>query len=192
MKKNILPAAATAVALTLVTLGGLSSCKGDKSAKTETETEAAEETVTPRKSELSSEDVAKARTYGPEFFNDESKKSDVSSDTTYNTTSSGLKYVVMKGGDGNSPAATDNVTVHYTGRLTDGTIFDSSVERGEPATFPLNRVIAGWTEGLQLMKEGGVTVFYIPSALAYGEQGAPGAIPPNADLIFEVELIKVN
>lgn len=192
MRKNFIPAAATAVAVALVSLGGFSSCKSDKAAKADTETEVAEETVTPRKSELSSEDVAKARTYGPEFFKDESKKSDIASDTTYNTTASGLKYVVMKEGDGKSPTATDNVTVHYTGRLTDGTIFDSSVERGVPATFPLNRVIPGWTEGLQLMKEGGVTVFYIPSPLAYGEQGAPGAIPPNSDLIFEVELIQVN
>lgn len=113
-------------------------------------------------------------------------------DSTLQTTESGLKYVVLKEGTGKSPNATDMVEVHYTGKLLDGTVFDSSVERGETATFPLNRVIAGWTEGLQLMKEGGKTVFYIPSRLAYGEQGAPGAIPPNADLIFEVELISVK
>lgn len=113
-------------------------------------------------------------------------------DSTLTTTDSGLKYVVLKEGTGKSPAATDMVEVHYTGKLLNGTVFDSSVERGQTATFPLDRVIAGWTEGLQLMKEGGKTVFYIPSNLAYGEQGAPGAIPPNSDLVFEVELIKVN
>lgn len=108
-------------------------------------------------------------------------------------TPSGLQYVVEKEGEGKQPTATDEVTVHYTGRLLDGTVFDSSVSRGEPATFPLKAVIPGWTEGLQLMKEGGKTVFYIPSDLAYGEMGTPGGpIGPNSDLIFEVELIKVN
>lgn len=107
-------------------------------------------------------------------------------------TASGLQYVVEKEGEGATPSATDEVTVHYTGRLLDGTVFDSSVQRGEPATFPLNRVIPGWTEGLQLMKEGGKTVFFIPSDLAYGPNGVPNAIPPHSTLIFEVELIKVN
>ncbi len=125
------------------------------------------------------------------FFNNAEKKSETPSDSTWVETSSGLKYLVMEEGSGNAPAATDEVIVHYTGMLTDGTIFDSSVMRGEPATFPLNAVIPGWTEGLQLMKPGGTTVFYIPSNLAYGEQGAPGAIPPNSDLIFEVQLLSV-
>ncbi len=100
--------------------------------------------------------------------------------------------MVVKEGTGKTPGAEDMVTVHYTGKLTDGTVFDSSVTRGEPATFPLNRVIPGWTEGLQLMKEGGITIFYIPSQLAYGEMGAAPIIGPNEDLIFEVELIKVG
>lgn len=108
------------------------------------------------------------------------------------TTASGLKYIVLKEGTGKTPTATDIVEVHYKGKLIDGTVFDSSIERGMPATFPLNGVIKGWTEGLQLMKEGGKTVFYIPYDLAYGAQGAPGAIPPYSDLIFEVELLKVN
>ncbi|MDE6057049.1 MAG: FKBP-type peptidyl-prolyl cis-trans isomerase [Muribaculaceae bacterium] len=111
----------------------------------------------------------------------------------YQTTPSGLKYVTVVEGTGASPKETDVVTVHYTGRLLDGTVFDSSVERGEPTSFPLQMVIKGWTEGLQLMKVGGKTVFYIPSNLAYGEQGTPGGpIGPNADLIFEVELLGVG
>lgn len=106
-------------------------------------------------------------------------------------TTSGLQYVVEKEGEGAQPGSQDEVTVHYTGKLLDGTVFDSSVNRGEPATFPLNRVIPGWTEGVQLMKEGAKYTFFIPSDLAYGAQGVPNAIPPHSTLIFEVELIKV-
>ncbi len=108
------------------------------------------------------------------------------------TTASGLQYEVVEEGSGASPAATDNVTVHYHGTLIDGSVFDSSVERGEPATFPLNGVIPGWTEGLQLMKEGGKTRFYIPSELAYGDRAASELIGPNSTLIFDVELIQVG
>lgn len=130
-----------------------------------------------------------------EFFANESNRATESTPDSvkaYQQTPSGLKYVTVTEGTGKSPVATDQVTVHYTGKLTDGTVFDSSISRGEPTTFPLNGVIPGWTEGLQLMKEGGTTVFYIPSELAYGESGAAGVIPPNSPLIFEVELIKVN
>ena len=134
--------------------------------------------------------------YSAAFFrNDDNKAASTSeSDSTYVQTESGLKYAVIKEGTGKSPSATDTVMVHYAGQLTDeeGTEFDSSYQRGEPISFPLNGVIAGWTEGLQLMKEGGVYEFYIPANLAYGEQGAGGQIPPNAPLIFQVELIQVN
>lgn len=108
------------------------------------------------------------------------------------TTASGLQYTVLKEGAGKSPKATDTVVCHYEGFLTNGTVFDSSIQRGEPAAFPLNGVIAGWTEGLQLMKEGGKNRFFIPYHLAYGEAGAAGSIPPYAALIFDVELIEVK
>jgi FKBP-type peptidyl-prolyl cis-trans isomerase len=108
------------------------------------------------------------------------------------TTASGLQYKIVKEGAGKSPAATDTVLVHYRGTLLDGTEFDSSYKRNEPISFPLNRVIPGWTEGLQLLKEGGKAILYIPSKLAYGENGAGGIIGPNETLIFEVELLKVQ
>jgi len=107
-------------------------------------------------------------------------------------TESGLAYKVIKEGTGATPTAEDVVEVHYHGTLTDGTVFDSSVERGKTISFPLNRVIKGWTEGLQTMKEGGKTKFVIPADLAYGEAGAPPKIPGGATLIFEVELFKVT
>lgn len=107
-------------------------------------------------------------------------------------TASGLQYEVLEKGTGESPAATDTVRVHYHGTLTSGEVFDSSVERDEPAEFPLNRVIPGWTEGVQLMKEGGKYRFYVPPQLAYGERGAPPKIGPNEVLIFEVELLEVK
>ena len=104
---------------------------------------------------------------------------------------SGLQYEILTEGTGKKPKATDSVKCHYEGRLTDGTVFDSSYQRGTPATFPLNGVIAGWTEGVQLMGEGAKYRFYIPYNLAYGENGAGNMIPPFAALIFDVELIKV-
>ncbi|PPC91594.1 MAG: peptidylprolyl isomerase [Methylobacter sp.] len=122
---------------------------------------------------------------GMAFLADNAKKPNIV------TTATGLQYEVLTPGEGKSPSATDNVTVHYQGTTIDGKEFDSSYSRNQPATFPLNRVIPGWTEGLQLMKEGAKYRFFIPSELAYGAHGA-GPIAPNATLIFDVELIKVQ
>ena len=107
------------------------------------------------------------------------------------TLPSGLQYQVIKEGNGRRPKATDKVKCHYEGMLVDGTLFDSSIQRGEPATFPLNGVIKGWTEGLQLMQEGAKYRFFIPYHLGYGENGAGASIPPFAALVFDVELIEV-
>jgi len=111
---------------------------------------------------------------------------------TAKVTASGLRYITEREGTGVSPLATNQVTVHYVGTLLNGKKFDSSVDRGQPATFPLNQVIVGWTEGLQLMKVGGKTKFIIPPALGYGAAGAGGSIPPNSWLVFEVELLDVK
>jgi len=129
---------------------------------------------------------AENKAAGEKFLADNAKNTGVV------TTASGLQYLVFTEGAGAQPKATDDVTVHYKGTTIDGKEFDSSYGRGEPATFPLNRVIAGWTEGVQLMKEGAKYRFFIPSNLAYGERGAGRDIGPNAALIFDVELIKVN
>jgi len=107
-------------------------------------------------------------------------------------TASGLQYQIITEGNGPKPSAEDRVTVHYTGMLLDGTVFDSSVERGEPATFPVNGVIQGWVEALQLMPAGSKWKLFIPSALAYGSRGAGQSIPPNSILIFEVELLSIQ
>jgi FKBP-type peptidyl-prolyl cis-trans isomerase FklB len=108
------------------------------------------------------------------------------------TLPSGLQYKVIEAGSGPSPKRTDQVTVHYRGTLIDGTEFDSSYSRNQPATFRLDRVIPGWTEGLQLMQQGAKWQLYIPAGLAYGESGSGARIPPNSALVFDVELIKVN
>lgn len=126
-----------------------------------------------------------AREAGEKFLAENAKKEGVT------VTTSGLQYIVLTEGSGRKPSATDNVKCHYEGRLTDGTVFDSSYRRGEPAVFPLNGVIAGWTEGVQLMGEGAKFRFFIPYNLAYGERGAGGSIPPYAALVFDVELIEV-
>lgn len=123
---------------------------------------------------------------GEQFLSENGKRAEV------RTTPSGLQYEVIEEGKGPRPAAGDSVTVHYTGKLIDGTVFDSSEERGEPATFGVSQVIPGWVEALQLMNEGSRWRLFIPSALAYGPQGAGGVIGPNQTLIFDVQLIKVN
>ena len=122
---------------------------------------------------------------GKAFLDENGKRHEVS------VTASGLQYEVLAEGDGPRPAASDRVKVHYTGKLLDGTVFDSSVERGEPATFGVTQVIPGWVEALQMMKQGAKWRLYIPSALAYGPGGAGGVIGPNATLIFDVELLEV-
>ena len=127
-----------------------------------------------------------AKSEGEKYLSENAKKEGVV------TLPSGLQYQVLKEGHGKSPTATDKVVCHYEGMLIDGTMFDSSVQRGEPATFPLNGVIAGWTEGLQLMKEGAKYRFFIPYQLGYGERGAGASIPPFATLVFDVELIEVK
>ena len=126
-----------------------------------------------------------ARSEGAAFLAENKKKAGIV------TTASGLQYEIVKEGSGRQPKASDTVRCHYEGTLIDGTVFDSSYRRGMPAEFGLRQVIAGWTEGVQLMKEGSIFKFYIPYNLAYGEHGAGADIPPYAALIFKVELIKV-
>ena len=143
----------------------------------------------PRMKQMMEERKAKggeAAARGQAFLAENGKKSGVK------TTASGLQYEVVSEGKGAKPKATDQVRVHYTGKLIDGSVFDSSVERGQPAEFPLNGVIPGWTEGLQLMSVGAKYKFTIPSNLAYGENGAGGKIGPNEVLQFDVELLAIN
>ena len=128
----------------------------------------------------------KNKVTGSEFLEKNKKMDGVKS------TASGLQYKVVKEGNGKMPKDTSKVKVHYKGTFLDGKVFESSIDRGQPIEFPLNGVIKGWTEGVQLMKEGSKYIFYIPSDLAYGERGAPPTIPPNSVLIFEVELLEVK
>ena len=165
-----------AFAMAALLMTGMVSCGGNTES-TETTEEAAPDY---------GQQIKDNKTLGREFMEENAKNDSVTQ------TKSGLQYMVLKEGTGAKPGPTDKVTVHYTGRLLDGTVFDSSVERGEPATFPLNQVIAGWTEGLQLMSEGSKYRLFIPSELAYGSKGAGDQILPNSTLIFDVELIKVE
>jgi FKBP-type peptidyl-prolyl cis-trans isomerase FklB len=147
------------------------------------------ETMTAFEKDMQEKQAAKgkeAAAAGEKFLADNKTKPGVK------TTASGLQYKVLKEGNGATPKETDTVKVNYRGTLVDGTEFDSSYKRGEPATFPVNRVIKGWTEALQLMKVGSKYQLFIPATLAYGERGAGAQIPGNAALIFEVELLDVT
>lgn len=147
------------------------------------EAQAAVQDFFSRKAE---EQAKAAKAEGKNFLAENAKKEGVK------TLPSGLQYKVLREGDGRKPSATDKVECHYEGTLINGEVFDSSYRRGETATFGLNQVIKGWTEGLQLMQEGAKYRFFIPYNLAYGEHGAGQSIPPYAALIFDVELIKVK
>ena len=138
-----------------------------------------------KKQAESAERGKKHREEGEKFLSENAKREGVT------ITASGLQYEVLTEGTGRQPKATDTVLCHYHGTLINGEVFDSSVQRGEPCSFPLNQVIAGWTEGVQLMKEGAKYRFFIPYTLAYGERGAGASIPPCAALIFDVELLQV-
>lgn len=149
----------------------------------DTEAQAAVQDFFSRKAE---EQAKAAKAEGENFLAENAKKEGVK------TLPSGLQYKVLREGDGRKPSATDKVECHYEGTLINGEVFDSSYRRGETATFGLNQVIKGWTEGLQLMQEGAKYRFFIPYDLAYGERGAGQSIPPYAALVFDVELIKVK
>ena len=166
-----------AIAMAAMLMTVMSSCGSGNASDTENTTDTVADYGT---------EIKDNKTIGREFLEENAKNDSVIQ------TESGLQYMVLKEGTGAKPGPTDEVTVHYTGKLINGTVFDSSVERGEPATFPLNKVIPGWTEGLQLMSEGAKYRLFIPSELAYGEKGAGEQILPNSTLIFDVELIKVE
>jgi FKBP-type peptidyl-prolyl cis-trans isomerase FklB len=144
------------------------------------------EEMTKKQEEAMKKAAEKNKKDGAAFLAENKKKEGVV------TLPSGLQYKIITQGTGNTPKATDTVTVNYRGSLVDGTEFDSSYKRGQPATFPVNGVIKGWTEALQLMKEGAKWQLFIPSDLAYGEKGAGNVIGPNATLIFDVELISAK
>ena len=154
-----------------------------KTSLTDSEAQQAVQDFFQRKAE---EQAGAAKAEGEAFLAENAKKEGVVS------LPSGLQYQVLREGDGRKPAATDQVECHYEGTLINGQVFDSSYQRGQTATFGLNQVIAGWTEGVQLMKEGAKYRFFIPYHLAYGERGAGQSIPPFATLIFDVELVKVK
>jgi len=146
---------------------------------------AAFEAVNTRVQAKQAEQAGKLSAEGVEFLAENAKRDGIT------VTASGLQYEVLNEGDGNIPSNTAKVKTHYHGTLIDGTVFDSSYDRGEPAEFPVNGVIAGWTEALQLMKEGSKWRLYVPSDLAYGDKGAGGAIGPHATLVFDVELLAI-
>ena len=153
--------------------------------KTELTHSEAQKVVNEHFQKLAEEAYAVNRNAGEKFLAENAKKESIT------TLPSGLQYEVIKEGNGKKPSATDRVQCHYEGTLIDGTIFDSSIKRGEPAVFGVNQVIRGWVEALQLMQEGAKWRLYIPYDMAYGEHGAGEMIPPYSALIFDVELIKV-
>ena len=162
---------------------GIRDVFGGKTEMTEAEAQVAVQGFFQQKAK---EQADTAKSEGETFLTENAKKENVV------TLPSGLQYEVLREGNGRKPDATDKVECHYEGTLINGQVFDSSYQRGETATFGLNQVIKGWTEGLQLMQEGAKYRFFIPYNLAYGEQGAGQSIPPFATLIFDVELIKVK
>ena len=164
--------------------GFIQAIKGDSSAMKMTP-QAAQAYVQTYFMEASARDAKKTKEEGEKFLAENKSKKDVF------TTESGLQYQVVTEGTGDKPTATDKVKVHYTGTLLDGTKFDSSVDRGEPMEFPVNGVIKGWTEVLQLMPVGSKYIVWIPSDLAYGERGAGQDIKPNSTLKFEIELLEI-
>lgn len=157
--------------------------KGEKAEMTEVQAQGMVQEYMKEQQELAGREVREA---GEKFLAENAKREGVT------TTASGLQYEVLTEAIGQKPVATDSVRCHYEGRLIDGTVFDSSYQRGEPTSFPLQGVIKGWTEGLQLMSLGAKFRFFIPYELAYGAQGAGGAIPPYAALVFDVELLGIN
>ena len=157
--------------------------KGEKTEMTEVQAQGMVQEFMKEQQEIAGREVREA---GEKFLADNAKRDGVT------TTASGLQYEVLTEAIGQKPVATDSVRCHYEGRLIDGTVFDSSYQRGEPTSFPLQGVIKGWTEGLQLMSLGSKFRFFIPYTLAYGAQGAGGAIPPYAALVFDVELLGIN
>ena len=157
--------------------------KGEKAEMTEVQAQGMVQEFMKEQQEIAGREVREA---GEKFLAENAKREGVT------TTASGLQYEVLTEAIGQKPVATDSVRCHYEGRLIDGTVFDSSYQRGEPTSFPLQGVIKGWTEGLQLMSLGSKFRFFIPYTLAYGAQGAGGAIPPYAALVFDVELLGIN
>ncbi len=159
---------------------------GTKSAVTEEDLEKAIAAMREDVARKSNERVAQNKKAGQDFLAKNKTEKDVK------TTDTGLQYIVDKEGDGPSPKATDTVKVHYRGTLIDGTEFDSSYKRNEPTTFPVNQVIPGWTEALQKMKVGSKWKVFIPSDIAYGDQGQPPVIPPASTLVFDIELLAIE
>lgn len=164
--------------------------KGDSTLLTEAQTQEVmkqfQQTLAAKQQEKAQRDGAVNKAKGDKFLAENKTKPGVQ------TTASGLQYIVMKEGTGAKPKADQIVKCHYHGTFLDGKVFDSSIDRGQPVEFPLNKVIPGWTEGLQLMKIGAKYKFYIPGELAYGLRGAPPQIGPNETLVFDVELIEIK